>query len=66
MRLHVWTWSSGWAEFLCYLYEVFTLSVWTIYTICVKKQNHIYGVHSTRGFDWLHGGGRTRPHAPSC
>jgi hypothetical protein len=25
MRLHVCTWSSGWARFLYYLYELFTL-----------------------------------------
>jgi hypothetical protein len=44
---------------LRYLRELFTPFV-------QKKQNHIYGVHSTRGFDWLYGGGRTRAHALSC
>jgi hypothetical protein len=37
MRLRVWMWSSGWAEFLCYVYELFTLFLLTIYIICAKK-----------------------------
>jgi hypothetical protein len=35
--LRMCTWSSGWAEFLCYLFELFTLFVWTIYSIRAKK-----------------------------
>jgi hypothetical protein len=28
--------SSGWARFLCHLYELFTLFLWTIYAICIE------------------------------
>jgi hypothetical protein len=37
MHLRMCTWSSGPAEFLCYLCELFTLFLWTIYSIYVKK-----------------------------
>jgi hypothetical protein len=36
MHLRMCTWSSGCAGFLCYLYELFTLFLWTIYVIYVK------------------------------
>jgi hypothetical protein len=36
--LSIYTWSSDWAEFLCYLYELFMLFLWTIYAIHVKTE----------------------------
>jgi hypothetical protein len=67
---------------LCYLYELFKLFLSNIYAICAKKIEPQLWLASrmrvgcwTSGFDWhayvgrfdlMHGGGRTRPHAPSC
>jgi hypothetical protein len=48
MHLRMCTWSSGLAEFLCYLCELFTLFLWTIYAIYVKNRTTIYGLCSTR------------------
>ena len=45
MHLRMCTWSSGWAGFLCYLCELFTLFLWTIYA---KNRTTIYGLRSTR------------------
>jgi hypothetical protein len=55
MHLRISMWSSGRAEFLCYLCELFTLFLWTIYAICAKKkQNHnLWLVSHARG--WLLG-----------
>ena len=56
MRVCVSTWSSGWARFLCYLYELFTLFSWSIYAICAKNRTIIYGVYPTRGLGcWTRG-----------
>jgi hypothetical protein len=33
--LRMCTWSSGWTDFLCYLYELFTLFLWIVYAIGV-------------------------------
>jgi hypothetical protein len=55
MRLHVWTWPSGWAEFLCYCYEQFMLfaekkennNLWLMSHVGVR-----YGLIDARGEVW--------------
>jgi hypothetical protein len=37
MHLRMCTWSSGSVRFLCFLYELFTLFMWTIDAICAKN-----------------------------
>jgi hypothetical protein len=32
------TWSNAWAGFLCYICELFTLFMWTIYAIRAKTK----------------------------
>jgi hypothetical protein len=59
MHVRMCTWSRGWAEFLCYLCELFTLFLWIIYSIYPKKiepqfllASHTEGWLLDLEFDW--------------